>query len=81
MKLKVKAIASDIESIEKLINDYFYSKTYYITATNEIDGKVRFLIKNRKGTIPFNINDQYKVILKKGKYYFYRVLEDEEKEG
>lgn len=77
MKLRIRAIASDIESMEKLINEYFFSKTYYIEATNEKTGKVRFIIKNRKGYLPFKINEEYKVILKKGKYYFYRVIDYE----
>lgn len=82
MKLKVKAIANDIDSIEKLINDYFYSKLYYIDLENkDRSGKMSFIIKSRKNIIPDYINESYKVKLRKGKYYFYRVLEDEEKEG
>lgn len=81
MKLKIKAVANDIDSIEKLINDYFYSKFYYIDLENNRSGKMSFIIKSRKNTIPDYINESYKVKLRKGKYYFYRVLEDEEKEG
>lgn len=82
MKLKVKAIASDIDSIEKLINDYFFSKLYYIDLESEDrSGRMTFVIKSRKKTIPDFINESYKVKFRKGKYYFYRVIDYEEKEG
>ena len=74
MKLKIKAVSSTIEGIEELINEYFYSQTYYLELLKE--RKLKFEIRNRKGNIPFDINKEYKVDFKKGRYYFYKVIED-----
>ena len=81
MKLKIKAVANDIDSIEKLINEYFYSSLYYIELNSEDrSGRMNFVIKSRKRMIPDFINESYKVKLRKGRYYFYKVIEDGSKD-
>lgn len=69
--MKIIALANDPESLEKLINDYFYSKSYYI----ELDkrNKIEYKIKNTKSKeIENMINENFKIKYKKGKYYFYK---------
>lgn len=67
--MKIIALANDPDSLEKLINDYFYSKSYYI----ELDrNKIEYKIKNKKSKeIENMINENFKIKYKKGKYYFY----------
>lgn len=81
MKLKIKALSDSLEGLEELINNYFYSSSYYITVEGGENDKMYFKIKNRKGNIPFEVNKDYKVIYKKGKYYFYRLVSDELQES
>lgn len=70
--MKILALANDPDSLEKLINDYFYSKSYYI----ELDkrNKIEYKIKNTKMSKEMEniINENFKIKYKKGKYYFYK---------
>ena len=70
--MKVLAIANDPDNLEKLINDYFYSKSYIIVLDKR--DKIEYKIRNSKATKEFEdmINNEFKVKFKKGKYYFYK---------
>lgn len=57
--MKVKFSASNKEELEKMINDYFYSKNYYITD----DLKIKNKKSEYKGTLKIRIKkDRWQVV-------------------
>ena len=85
--MKILAVSNDPDSMEKLINDYFYSVGYelvLVKRTND-SGKVvdlKYIIENKRLSqdVVINTNLDYVVKFKKGKYYFYR-YEKKDKKG
>ena len=85
--MKVIAVASDPDSLEKLINEYFFSFGYELVLIKRISDKtkkveqIRYIIENKRldqdKIILLNID--YSVIYKKGKYYFYKNEENKNK--
>ena len=49
--MKVLAIANDPDNMEKLINDFFYSKSYTIVLDKR--DKIEYKIKNSKSSKEF----------------------------
>lgn len=71
-QLKILALANDPDSLERLINDYFYSNSYELILKKE-EG-INYFIENKKLSYEYmqELNKQFIVKYKKGKYYFYR---------
>lgn len=70
--MKILALANDPDSLERLINDYFYSNSYELILKKE-EG-INYFIENKKLSYEYmqELNKQFIVKYKKGKYYFYR---------
>ena len=71
-QLKILALSNDPDSLERLINDYFYSNSYELILKKE-EG-INYFIENKKLSYEYmqELNKQFIVKYKKGKYYFYR---------
>ena len=85
--MKIIALASDPDGIEKCINDYFYSTSYELVLVKRKDEKdkvkeIKYIIENKRlsqdQVIMMNLD--YVVKYKKGKYYFYK-YEEKDKKG
>ena len=86
--MKIIALANDPDSLEKLINDYFFSTGYELVLVKRINDKtrkaldVKYIIENKRldqdKVIMMNLD--YVVKYKKGKYYFYK-YEEKDKKG
>lgn len=79
--MKVIALAKDLDSLEKLINEYFYSIGYEVIILNRyerVEGKdktkLEFKLENKRFNIDYmkDINKHFIIRYKKGIYYFYR---------
>ena len=70
--MKILALANDLDSLERLINDYFYSNSYELILKK--DEGINYFIENKKLSYEYmqELNKQFIVKYKKGKYYFYR---------
>ena len=84
--MKVIAIADNIDSLEKLINEYFYSIHYQIVLIRRVNEKSRklelkYLIENKQfdSDKVALLNLDYTIKYNKGKYYFYKVVSDEKR--
>lgn len=85
--MKIIALANDPDSLEKLINDYFFSTGYELVLVKRVNEKnrkldeIKYIIENKRldqdKVIIMNLD--YSVKYKKGKYYFYRNEESENK--
>lgn len=86
--MKIIALAKDPDSLEKLINDYFFSTGYKLVLVKRINDKtrkvdeVKYILENKRldqdKVIMMNLD--YVVKYKKGKYYFYK-YEEKDKKG
>lgn len=85
--MKIIAVASDPDGLEKCINEYFYSIGYELVLVKRKDKndkvkEIKYIIENKRldqdKIILLNID--YSVKYKKGKYYFYK-NEEKDKRG
>ena len=85
--MKIIALASDPDGIEKCINDYFCSTSYELVLVKRKDEKdkvkeIKYIIENKRlsqdQVIMMNLG--YVVKYKRGKYYFYK-YEEKDKKG
>lgn len=82
-KKKILIITDNIDDLEGLINDYFYSYHYRVKSILRLNDsknteELKYLLDNKwlsaeKLALK---NAMFKIVYKKGKYYFYMLVDE-----